>query len=377
MPHRFFAAVVAVLACAALSAAERNPAPRHGGVSDAPRMQRVIVQFRGEPGTSRSKAQSTEAGRQRVKALAGRSGLLIQDLRQIGPGQHVLWVGAADGEGNLERLLTRLRADESVEFADPDRRRFAHAVPNDPLYVDQWYWKQAQVSASRFEGAWDVTTGAANMVIAVIDSGVRFEHPDLGRVADGGRLLPGYDFISAESPNEFRVANDGDGWDADPSDPGDWIEASDQQHEVFEDCDITQDGSSWHGTRVAGIIGARTNNAEGIAGGTWSPRILPVRVLGKCGGFDSDILAGMRWAAGLPVQNDEDPVPVNANPARILNMSLGATSECPAAYRDLMEELEERGVLVVVSAGNEVGVAVDSPANCPFALGVAGVRHIN
>ena len=106
------------------------------------------------------------------------------------------------------------------------------------------------------------------------------------RAEDGGRLLPGYDFIT-----DARVANDGDGRDADPTDAGDFLSSTDVATDFFKDCGGTSN-SSWHGTRTAGIIGARTNNAEGIAGTTWSPWIVPVRVLGKCGGFDSDILDG-------------------------------------------------------------------------------------
>ena len=98
----------------------------------------------------------------------------------------------------------------------------------------------------------------------------------------------------------YLIANDGDGWDPDPSDPGDWINASDQTDPLFPgggSCPIAD--SSWHGTRVMGILGALTNNGVGIAGMTWSPYLLPVRALGKCGGYDSDIIVGMQWAAGM------------------------------------------------------------------------------
>jgi serine protease len=104
----------------------------------------------------------------------------------------------------------------------------------------------------------------------------------------------------------------------------------------------------------------------GVAGLSWNSFILPVRVLGKCGGTDSDIITGMRWAAGLHVNG----VPDNPTPARILNMSLGATSPCEPSYLDVIAELTEHKVLVVISAGNE-GTVVGSPANCP---GVAAIR---
>jgi serine protease len=118
------------------------------------------------------------------------------------------------------------------------------------------------------------------------------------------------------------------------------------------------------------MVGALTNNGSGVAGLDWNSFILPVRVLGKCGGIDSDILAGMRWAAGLHVNGVAD----NLTPARILNMSLGADGICEPSYRDVIDELTARKVLVVISAGNE-GTVVSSPANCPGVAAVAAIRH--
>jgi serine protease len=121
---------------------------------------------------------------------------------------------------------------------------------------------------------------------------------------------------------------------------------------------------------VSGIVGAMTNNASGVAGITWQGRILPVRVLGKCGGNDSDIISAVLWAAGIHVSG----VPDNADPAKIINLSLGSTGQCPASWQDAISQVVARGVLVVVSAGNEGG-PVDSPANCPGVAAVAGLRH--
>src|SRR5436853_259909 len=193
--------------------------------------------------------------------------------------------------------------------------------------------------------------------------GIRFEHPDLQWAGSGGRLLPGYTFIS-----DAFVANDGDARDADASDPGDWVVQADLSR---PECNGgTTANSSWHGTRVSGILGAVSNNGVGIAGMTWSAWLLPVRVLGKCGGTDLDIIAGMLWAAGIPVSGAPD----NPYPARIENMSLGAPGSCLQIYIDTISQLAAKGVLVVVSAGNEGG-PVASPANCLGAAGVAGLRH--
>src|SRR6202043_3764317 len=154
-----------------------------------------------------------------------------------------------------------------------------------------------------------------------------------------GALWGGYDFIT-----DPIVANDGNGRDADASDPGDWITAADAATATFQGC--TVGNSSWHGTRVAGILGALSNNATGITGITWLPKILPVRVLGKCGGVDSDILDAMRWAAGLHVTG----VPDNTHPAQIINMSLGGPGPCTSAEQTVIDEVVASGVAVVVSA---------------------------
>jgi serine protease len=138
---------------------------------------------------------------------------------------------------------------------------------------------------------------------------------------------------------------------------------------VLSSCTVAN--SSWHGTRVAGILGAITNNQVGVAGLTWQGWVEPVRVLGKCGGYDSDILAAMAWAAGMPVAG----VPNNPYPAQVVNMSLGSVGTCGASYQQIISELSNAGVLVVVSAGNEGG-PVDSPANCPGAVAVAGLRQV-
>ncbi len=260
--------------------------------------------------------------------------------------------------------LARLRADSEVEFAEIDRRVYPHAVSNDPLATGQWYLQNAQPSSINANAAWDITKGSGGVVIAVVDTGVRFEHPDLRRASSGGKFLPGYDFVSPNGTSDFKTANDGNGRDADASDPGDWVVDADN-------CDDVPNGnSSWHGTRVSGIIAAKTNNATGVAGVMWDGSILPVRVLGKCGGFNSDVLAGIRWAAGLSVPG----APANPYPAQVINVSLGGEGACDAASAQVISEVSLAGVLVVVSAGNEGG-PVDSPANCAGAMGVVGLRH--
>ena len=263
-----------------------------------------------------------------LSALATRVGLRVLEARHITAGIHLLRVqsGAPPAQ-----TLALLRASPEVQYAEPDARRYAQAVPDDPLFAGQWYLQDLQPSAVDALDAWDLTTGSNGVVIAELDTGVRFDHPDL-RSTTANRLLAGYDMISS-----VPTGNTGEGRNPDASDPGDWISSADLKNPLFAGCPISD--SSWHGTRVAGILGAISNNGVGIAGMTWSGWILPVRVLGKCGGYDSDILAGMAWAAG----NHVEGVPDNPYPAQILNMSLGAAGSCPQSYQDDRRYARDRG----------------------------------
>ncbi len=324
---------------------------------------RLIVKLRPGTAATMDTRRQTQSRTDRVRSLAARSALQLRASRDLGNDMVGLSLRSNLAGSTLDETLATLRADPDVEFAEVDQRRYARALPNDPLYLSQWYLQGVETSATNFEDAWDTTTGAADTVIAVLDTGI-LEHPDLA-----GRALPGYDFVDGESSTSFVAANDGDGWDDDPSDPGDWVTSAESQSGPLRDCDVSS--SSWHGTRVAAMIAATTDNAEGIAGGMWTGKVLPVRVLGKCGGYDSDIIAGMRWAAGLPVED----LPLNPNPARILNVSLGSPGSCVPQYRTAFTELAEAGVLVVASAGNDSG-PVETPANCSGVLAVAGLRQV-
>ena len=179
-----------------------------------------------------------------------------------------------------------MAADPNVEYAVADGHRWPHALPGDPLFADQWYFQSVETSATRAEQAWDVTVGSNMTVVAVLDTGVRFEHPDLLRVAQAGKLLDGFDFVS-----QTPFANDGNGRDADAERSRRLVSAADGRSRRSTAACAPPIGadhvnSSWHGTRVSSLIAALTNNAEGLAGTGWNTLILPVRVLGKCGGTD-------------------------------------------------------------------------------------------
>jgi serine protease len=229
----------------------------------------------------------------------------------------------------------------------------ADVTPNDPRFGEQWHYGY---TAGTFEGlnllpAWDITTGSPSVVIAVIDTGI-LNHADLS-----GRFLAGYDFIT-----DVQAANDGDGRDPDPSDPGDWV--------TLNECPErpAPRNSSWHGTHVAGTIGASTNNSLGVAGVNWISKILPVRVLGKCGGITSDLVDAMRWSAGLTVAG----VPTNTVPAQVLNLSLTGSGDCSVSEQDAIDDIVNAGATVVVAAGNSnLDAAGYSPGNCDNVINVA------
>ncbi len=398
----------------ARAAAEWNPVRTHA-VQLGPEARRLVVGFRATAGNATVRSIRPRAQAQSVKitqaatsdadvaVLAQRTGLAMARSRQVTPSMHVMFLQRTLYGAEVDAALAVLRADPSVEFAEVDQRRYAHAVPDDPLYAPtsgasgQWFMgtpsaatltlggvATMDLSATDAVSAWAITTGSSGTVIADVDTGIRFDHPDLLRAGLGGRLLPGYDFVdqdysrtSGAALGTFLIANDGDGWDPDPSDPGDWISNADLQNALFPPSDCGNNGmngptdSSWHGTRVMGVLGALTNNGVGLAGMTWKPYLLPVRALGKCGGYDSDIMAAMQWAAGLSVQG----VPDNPYPADILNLSLGGSGTCGSDYQHLINTLTGMGVLVVASAGNETG-PVDAPGNCPGVLAVVGLRNV-
>ncbi len=346
-----------------------------GGPAAEP--ERVIVKFKPDATTLREHPMARGNERvaveavldQRAVALGARLGLRLRGVAAVGERTQLVQAAGVTARA----LAARLAGDPQVEYAEPDRRMFRRAVPNDPRFaagfsgaggpaVGQWYLRAPAgeaVSAIDAVSAWDTTLGGS-IVVAVLDTGVRFEHPDLA-----GKLLHGYDMVS-----DAAISNDGDGRDSDATDPGDWVSSADKASATFAQCDVS--ASSWHGTQVAGLVGAATNNEQGMAGAGWNLRVQPVRVLGKCFGYTSDIVAGIRWAAGLAVPG----LPLNPTPARVINLSLGGVGACSQSEREAIAEANAVGAVVVAAAGNTAGLAANSPADCPGAIGVAGLRHV-
>lgn len=282
--------------------------------------------------------------------LSQAAGINLVYLRQASGGSHMIGVSRAMTVSELTALARRLEQHPDVLYADPVVPAKIQRTPNDTLFSSQWSLFEFPGGAS-LPAAWDVTSGSSGIVVAVIDSGI-LPHPDLA-----GKILTGYDMVT-----DTAMANDGNGRDSDPTDPGDWAAAS----ECGTDEPATN--STWHGTHVAGIIGAATNNASGVAGTGWNTMILPIRTGGKCGIVSSDVIDSIRWAVGLSVPG----IPANASPAKVLNLSLGGTGACFSSIQSAINDALAAGAVVVVSAGNEdVNVANSWPANCSGVIAVA------
>lgn len=326
---------------------------------------RVIVKFKAAGGLMRGLrgGAAPPSGPQFAATMSGRHALVLRDGRIVEGRTQVL---RGDKSLSSAQLAARLAVDAEVEYAVPDYRRFIMAAPNDPLFAanssispaaGQWYLRAPDstfLSAIDAPAAWAITTGSAAIVVADIDTGVRFDHPDLAN-----KLHAGYDFVTSTT-----AAGDGGARDGDASDPGDWTSAG--------ECGFgtAATSSSWHGTKVAGLIGAQTDNAIGMASIGRDVMVLPVRALGKCGGSDSDIIAAMLWAGGV----SNNPT-VNPHPAKVINLSLGGSGSCTAAYADAVSQLTAAGVVIVVAAGNSEGQAVSTPGNCSGVITVAAIRH--
>lgn len=372
-----------VFGCAASSALLALAVPAHGteakitGAELRKRPERpiaqIVVRFRDESAaTHREGIAST-----RMRSLTRRAETGLQYRRPMSGLAHVMRLDRPLPRAEAVAVVERLRRDPGVAYAEIDEYVYPQFSPNDPFFNDprelQWHLKapsDARRGGVNLPTAWDRSRGAG-VVVAVIDTGI-FNHPDLE-----ANVIRGYDFISADAgsnPATFLVANDGDGRDPDPSDPGDWIDAGDRTSDVFTGCDVT--GSSWHGTHVAGTIAARTNNSDGVAGVAFDSKVLVVRALGKCFGYGSDITDAIRWAAGVaPSPTTTWPqmgIPNNTTPARVINLSLGseAGSACPFSRQAAINDARAAGAVVVAATGNDGAEAIGSPANCSGVIAV-------
>ncbi|MBO9829323.1 S8 family serine peptidase [Xanthomonas sp. A2111] len=330
------------------------------GLSSEPTVQRFIVKTRDAAPVSISSASAAAAApsaalratlQSAAAALPAKNGraLVLTSLRRLALGPEVVKASRPLDRAEAETLMRQIAADPNVEYVEVDQRMTIALTPNDPRLGDQWAFGTTNAGIN-VRSAWDKATGDG-VVVAVIDTGIT-SHPDLN-----ANVLQGYDFIS-----DADSARDGDGRDSNPADEGDWAAAG----ECYSGSPASN--SSWHGTHVAGTIAAVTNNGTGVAGTAFKAKILPVRVLGKCGGYTSDIADAITWASGGTVSG----VPANQNPAEVINMSLGGSGTCSSTYQNAINGAVGRGTTVVVAAGNSsTNVSSSVPANCNNVIAVA------
>jgi serine protease len=411
-------AAVAAVACIALGLWPTPSLAAQGGIFQHPivdqwRTNRIIVKWR----TTGVAAVQMERLEDRAARLSQVNGINVRPVRNLFGRTDVMLLDHIPSHAEMLSILGRLSADPGIEYAEPDEVRFIQdfpaTAPNDPHFVagsdnfgswvGQWYLlpnsstTPAAISATT---AWpNVPALGTGIVVAVIDSGVIQDHPDLSTNIQ----LPGYDFVSCDQGNfnstvtgalgatqgldlcsavsaTYNFANyssnvTNPNWHADGGDPGDFIDVAGLSQPVFKQAGCTSSlPSSWHGTKVAGIIGAIANNDMGIVGVAPMATLLSARVAGACrGALVSDLAAAILWAAGQQVTISTGSIA--ASPAaRIINISLGAPNPCTATEQDAINTATSAGVLIVAAAGNEGG-AIDSPANCTGVVSVVGLRH--
>jgi serine protease len=252
-------------------------------------------------------------------------------------------------------------------------------TPNDPYFWNDWhllgpfanvtppeavspYGFNGYLGAANVQAAWELNKGSASTGVAVVDSGILFDHPDLKRSLGRQKTKRGWDMVTS-----IALARDGNARDLNAQDEGDWVDA-------FTGCGNALSNSRWHGSHVAGIIAATTNNREGVSGINWRAKIVPVRVLGACGGNLSDIADGIFWAAGSKEVPGTRP---NRTPVKVINLSIGGSGACPNAYQEAIDYALSKGISVVVSAGNDSkDVSLAWTANCRGVISVASVNHL-
>lgn len=318
-----------------------------------------------------SSSDSTEHRLELINKLAVLSKVHKRGLALIRPFGERGAVVAATGE-SLDEARRRLMSDPMVESVEIDRRiRLSAQSPLVGLLnaLDltrrsrSWFHQDLSTQPASINTGvmWASFHGTAPTVVAVLDTGVLPSHPMLQ-----GHLLSGYDFVSDSVIAADGQTAGGSERDSDPTDPGDGVTAADL---LADPACAGLSASSWHGTFVSGLLAGNPIASEGVFSVNWNAVVLPVRVLGKCGGFSTDLADAIRWAAGLSVPG----VPGNPFPAKVINLSLGSEGACvPSIEGAAISAARQAGSLVVVAAGND-GNTVDSPANCPGAFGVAAI----
>jgi serine protease len=320
---------------------------------------RMIVKYRNAlPASAVGRFTAPDASQMRGVQEAANTvnGTRVTHVRRTALDANVFRLERAMPLVDVQRIVEQLkRSDPNVEYAEPDRILHPLLTPNDTNYGSQWHYFETTAGINA-PAAWDKSTGAG-VTVAVIDTGYR-PHADLA-----ANIVSCYDMII-----DTAVSVDGNGRDSDAQDPGDWYTNS----ACGPSPTPPSSDSSWHGTHVAGTIAAVTNNGSGVAGVAFGAKVQPVRALGKCGGYTSDIADGIIWASGGSVAG----LPANATPSRVINMSLGGGGACDTTSQNAINSARSRGTVVVVAAGNSNANASGfSPASCSGVITVAAVNR--
>lgn len=305
------------------------------------------------------------------------AGVEVDDTQDLGAGNVRVDLTEGVSDADAARMIADLEADPRVASVEVDHRLYLTAFPTDPPNDAKWtdnslwglygpYGIGVASSKTSMNATWTSGQGSPT-VVAVLDTGYT-AHPDLD-----AQYVAGYDFVSSGIPGCRTGAtnSDGDyvdtttygalGWDSNPLDPGDWTT-------TVTGTSCAAKASNWHGTHVAGTIAAVGNNSIGVIGVAPQARIQPIRVLSLDGGLVSDIVAGINWAAGATVGTE----PVNATPAKVINMSLSGGIACPASIQAAIDAAVASGSVIVASAGNNNADASSYfPGNCNSVITVA------
>ena len=345
---------------------------------------RLIIKYRNAGTSDAAKLTSVRSAASRAGVVQGRQGTMASALgashmRKLGVGADLIKLSRSLSDGEMKNLVREISADASVEYVQVDRMMRAiedfrapaamtgaaaagnvgpAMTPNDPRFgTHQWHLTNPEGGINA-PAAWDISTGQGT-VVAVLDTGILAGHPDMG---SGTHILEGYDFITDTFVSRRAVAERAPG----ALDQGDWNPVA---GECYAGSPVRN--SSWHGTHTAGTVAELTNNGLGGAGVAFDAQVLPVRVLGRCGGYTSDIADAIIWASGGTVAG----VSANANPAEVISLSLGGEGACEAVEQAAINTAVANGAIVVIAAGNDNGNTADySPGNCANVVTVGATR---
>ncbi len=322
----------------------------------------LIVKLKPVEGSANARPQAMS--RDLMFNLSAKTAANLTYKRPMAGDAHLVKLPKAMSLAEAQTFAQAVSQQAEVAYAEPDRMvHAAMTTPNDTYFAEyQWNMQSSTAYAGAINAvnAWDLTTGSTNTTIAVVDTGITSDHAEFSGRFHSYVQKNGYTDIGIDMISDSTSAADGDDRDWDPYDSA----------------------GDWHGTHVAGILGATGNNGIGVAGVDWQARILPVRVLGASGGSLSDVIEGVRWAVGDPAvpiyagDNSYGYIPQNPYPAKVVNLSLAGEGGCSAVEQETIDFAIAKGASVVVAAGND-GQNLDlipySPATCQGVINVAAV----